>query len=500
MLNYLLYDLDTDEDDEYIYIIEDSDMDLGLIEAVERNLYQFMEIVTDYLDWHFEKMREPAYKDPVIGEGRKPVDVKKRSLFERILRLFGINKDKKPEKAPEPVKAEETVKDEAVKDDATVIAEPAPYTLDDTDETTTTPISAVPRDASSDYSLDGDKVVETVEETATPAEEVTGKPEDNPDDDITVSAEEGDYIHIDGTDIFDEEGTYADTEWLEESFKAVGITPLEKTRYQEECYLKFGFDEIDKRLQLLEVRNYLRVRGFSNNILTQARKRDVLEKKPLDFSSGMLCDFCGQPLSGISYEKIIDGRTRCNICSSTAITSVEEFRGIFFNVLGMMEGLYDIHFRVPISVKMTDAHTIAKGAGSVYRPTNAAVRVLGYAQRKGENYNLFVENGSPYLAGVDLIVHELTHIWQFLNWNDRDIKRRYGKAGSLAVYEGMAMWASIQYLYQIGETYYAELQEAVAEQRNDAYGEGMKLFREKYPFVKDSSLLKYSPFSTYPPL
>ena len=68
------------------------------------------------------------------------------------------------------------------------------------------------------------------------------------------------------------------------------------------------------------------------------------------------------------------------------------------------------------------------------------------------------------------------------------------------VYEGMAMWASIQYLYQIGETFYAAEQEALAESRQDVYGVGFRLYRERYPFVKDSSILKYTPFSYFPTL
>ena len=35
---------------------EDSEIDLGLIEAVEKNLMKLMEIVTDFLEWHFEKV------------------------------------------------------------------------------------------------------------------------------------------------------------------------------------------------------------------------------------------------------------------------------------------------------------------------------------------------------------------------------------------------------------------------------------------------------------
>jgi len=454
MTNYLVYEFDTASDDEYIYIIEDSDMDLGLLEAIDRNLDKLMEILTDYIDWHFEKMREPEHEDPILGKKREIMteEEKRLSLFarmaDRIRKLFGMQKEDPAPVVEKPPEVEEKTEE----------AEEPP-----------SPLSTGESENAS-YSLG-----------------------DNPEDKKTDSNSEITEPY------FTDEITADDNEWPEASFKEAGIVPIGKTRYQQECYLKFGFEKIDRRIRLVDVRNYLQTRGCGNSSLTLARKRDILAKKPLDVESSISCDFCGQPLTGVSYEKITDGRLRCNSCSLNAITSVEEFRELFYKVMGMMEGQFNISFKVPINIKMTDARTIAKGAGSVYKPTQASIRVLGYAQKKGGNYSLFFENGSPYLAAIDLIVHEMTHIWQFVNWDSAQIKEMY-KADTEAVYEGMAMWAAIQHLYQIGETYYAELQESIAEKRDDAYGKGLRAFRERYPFVKDSSMLKFSPFSTFPPL
>ena len=43
-------------DPDAIYIIEDSQLDLGLLVAVERNLDRIFTIIRDYLDWHFEEL------------------------------------------------------------------------------------------------------------------------------------------------------------------------------------------------------------------------------------------------------------------------------------------------------------------------------------------------------------------------------------------------------------------------------------------------------------
>ena len=104
-------------------------------------------------------------------------------------------------------------------------------------------------------------------------------------------------------------------------------------------------------------------------------------------------------------------------------------------------------------------------------------------------------------TAIQTIVHELTHIWQYKNWNQNEIKRLYNNPGIRdIVYEGMAEWVSIQYLYLIGEKSYAQKQELMECARDDIYGYGMNMYRDKYPFIKDSSLISYSPFMQFPPL
>ena len=250
------------------------------------------------------------------------------------------------------------------------------------------------------------------------------------------------------------------------------------------------------------------MRGWSNNDLTKARKRTELEDSLLDLNAENFCDFCGIPLTGVSYEKLADGRTRCNDCSMTAINEVAEFKTLFRNAEMMMENTFSITIPVSIAVKTTDARTIAKHTGQVFKPsTKVAARVLGFAQRKGGKYTLFVENGSPRLAAIDTTIHELTHIWQYLNWNDGQILRiyrqrkpEYTKMARDIVYEGMAMWSAIQMLYAMGETYYAQQQEQLAVARNDIYGIGFRLYRDRYDLARNGDAPALTPFASFPPL
>ena len=535
MLNYMVHELQGDIEEEYIYIVEDSDMDLGLLEAIEKNFMRFLEILTDFIMWHFEKMREPAYKDPVKKEIVMPEDIKRKKgvarLIERIAKIFGVKKEEAVE-IEEPIapeasaETEETVKEE--KEEQKVAEE---YTLEESEEKETEEVpeeafEANPEEAETEVSDEEPEISETESESSeteseaaeeeAPEISLETEEEEHPEAELETIEEEfeeeeisddgfqddTDEVNIDGTDIFDEESNSEHDDYFEECFNALGINDRAPTRYQKECYMKFGFDEIDKRINLDGVRKYLNTRGFGKGDLTKARKREDFDDTVLDLQSENRCDFCGMPISGVSYERINDGRIRCNDCSATAVNTVEEFREIFRHILNTMQSFYGIEFKVGVGVRMTDAREIARGIGKVFRPsTEYAERVLGYAQRRRGTYRVLVENGSPRLAMVNTMVHEMTHIWQYINWNDKRIKEIYGDGTNRdIVYEGMAMWASIQYLYMIGESSYAMMQEFIAEQRKDVYGVGFRYFREKYPFVKDSAIIKVSPFTVFPPL
>jgi len=486
---------------------------------------RFMEIIADFLEWHFEKMREPASKDPIpvkisVAEAEEK---KRRSLIvrmlDRIRKLFGGKKEENvqvgesetPKGTP---KQEATNAPQPSAPEADTAAPPPSYELgsEEPGQADGTAGDVAPMETGErDYAL-GSENSSADQDTVNPTRgaQLGTKPiGPHPEDEFEPSDQEDpDLVHIDGTDIFDNEGMLEDNDYLELSFQEIGLTPLTKTRYQRECYLKYGFEEIDGRIRVEDVRRYLRVRGWSNNALTLARKRNVLVKTLLDTDTENCCDFCGLPLSGVSYDRLNDGRVRCNDCTSSAVSTLEEFQELFYRCLELMEDFYSVRFKVPIRVRSTDAKEVAKRAGMVFRPsTGYAARVLGFAQRQHGRYSLVIENGSPRLATISTTVHELTHIWQYLNWSDKEFAQAYGmnakactgKARDI-VYEGMAMWAEIQYLYQIGETHYATQQEAMAASRQDVYGMGFRIFRDHYPLVKDSSMLKVTPFRSFPPV
>lgn len=537
MLNYMMYELEGNVEDDYIYIVEDSNLDLGLLEAIEKNFMQFMDIITDYLFWHFDKMREVPMKDPEIHTVEFPeVDLKKRKKFtelaKRVKKLFGGKKEdsvafedidtienkKRTEEAEiAGVNAEVSKDDVALSKEFEGLELEVPKKPEDSSENASDDMVVYAEEATEENNLevnaDSDESVELTKSVGDDVSEpevmfTPEKASEISNSEVEQDEEAEDYnapvdvVAVDGTDIFDQGDSPEIDEYFEECFTEMGIIPIMKSRYQNECFLKFGFNEIDKRIRLEETKTYLTSRGFSNNSLTKARVRDGLEPGVLDIEAVNHCDFCGIPISGVSYQRLTDGRIRCNDCGATSITDVEEFKKIFGQVFEMVQNFYGIDYKAPINVKTTDAQTIAKGAGSVYTPTTeVSSRVLGYAMKKGDVFSIVVENGSPRLATIDNMVHELTHIWQYLHWDERKIEEAYpDPAKRDVVYEGMAVWSSIQYLYLIGENSYAMQMELLQSKRTDAYGIGFNMYREKYPLIKDSSLVRYSPFTIFPPL
>ena len=93
----LTYSLAMDEeqpDEKCIYIIEDSQLDIGLLVAVERNVNRILQIVADYLSWNDEKIEE-SMREPEEKKAAAPFDVyeeppapKKKGFFGKIKSLF----------------------------------------------------------------------------------------------------------------------------------------------------------------------------------------------------------------------------------------------------------------------------------------------------------------------------------------------------------------------------------------------------------------------------
>ena len=502
----LMYGFSGDTEDECIYIIEDSEIDLGLIVSVERNLRRFFEIITETLTWHTEKMHETPAEEPDtsdfkpeftdLGAQKKTVKEKIKDFFKRFSRKKKKDEEEKTE-APAPAEtfedpfAEGTVTDQPPEDESFV---------ESPENAEAEEVAEEPAEATEEVA---EEATEAVEETA----EATETTEETAEEDAMPALHSKTSAPLRFRNEEEGEGEESDlaTADVQGEDEVLVDTDENLTEYQRNCYLKYGYDVICGGLDIEGTIEYLSGYDFNKNPLQQARTGAELAEEyaktydPKKYGAH-LCDFCGVELVGGEYEVLRDGRERCNRCSMTAIRTGDEFKELYKNVLRNMETFYGIKLNVAIKVRMTDAGKIARHFGEKFVATPGFDgRTLGFAQKDKTGYCIYIENGSPKLAATATLAHELTHIWQYLNWDDKVINATYGRNNSLEVYEGMAKWAEIQYLIMLNEIPYAKRQEITTRLRPDAYGQGFIKYAEKYPLTYLPKVGN-SPFKENPPL
>lgn len=462
-----------------IYIIEDSQLDLGLTVAVERNLQRIFSIIHDYLDWHMETLEKslnppPDPQPPIVFTGPENVEEPKKKGIKGLFSVIGRGFKKLLDKIKgwfkkNPKKGEKPVGEDWPSDE----------------NPTDTPTSP------------------KVEET--PTEEVV-VPEDKNDDVAT----EGDSVEADGAY---EDGVVKETVETTELPFANEISystendrvvrtgfSTERRPYHERYYMLYGKECEPMFIDLSGTLNYLSEMGVQHNSLKQAREgKKITEYIDATYKPGKpdarYCDFCGTEIFGVEYETLADGRDRCLNCGRTAIKTGEEFRKIFEDVKRNMESFFGIRINAGIKVEMVNSKTLHKRLGKAFIPTpKSDARVLGVAISDKNGYTLLVENGSPRMASMLTMAHELTHIWQYINWNDKAIRKKYGKKMRLEIYEGMAKWVEIQYAYLINEPATAKREEIITSYRDDEYGHGFLRYRANYPFSLGTVITKMTPF------
>ena len=441
-----------------IYIVEDSRLDLGLVQAVDRNLKRIFEIMCDWINWHKEALEisinPPAEDEPMFeiepqeenSETEEPPKKKKgifRRIWEKIKSIFKRKKKKQTEPDEEQTETDEE-----------------------------NGLSSV--------------ISNQTENSDVPVDDNSDK-ETSPQDNESEDAQE-EEITFEGED----EVAHSPEENSEES--------LCRQPYYKRHYLLFGGIE-SPVISIDETVEFLQANDFGNNSLEQARKgidfaEELAGKYRPDKEESHFCDFCGVELVGTEYEVLSDGRERCMMCGRTAVKTTEEFISIFRTALRNLEAFFGIRINTSIKVKMVNAGELAKNAKSSFIPTKGFdARAVGVAIKDSSGYTICIENGTPRISAMLTIVHELTHIWQYLNWNDSSLAGIYGKDKLLEIYEGMAKWVEIQYAYLINEKEIAIREEISTSLRNDEYGRGFLMYRNKYSFSKGTFITKATPFT-----
>lgn len=73
--------------------------------------------------------------------------------------------------------------------------------------------------------------------------------------------------------------------------------------------------------------------------------------------------------------------------------------------------------------------------------------------------------------------------------------RKCSRNKRLLIYEGMAKWVEIQFLYLIGEKNVAKREELITRNREDEYGIGFRLYEDRYPLTREAMACDETPFT-----
>jgi hypothetical protein len=251
---------------------------------------------------------------------------------------------------------------------------------------------------------------------------------------------------------------------------------------------------LDATTQYLEeTEKYLTEQGFGNNYLKQTReigKYKKLKWYNYRFEAGThYCDFCGAALEG-QFDLLDDGRERCAECSKEAITKLKDFKKLYKKTRKEMEKIFGIKLKAKIKIKTCNAAKIAEELGETFTPTpRYDGRTLGFAYRYGGANDIYIENGAPAVETAKTLVHEMTYIWQYANLPDL-----FEGGKDLVSTEGMAVWAEVQYLTSMGMKERAEAYVHNRLRQNNEYGNGLRVYLEKFPIKDKKEVHSKTPF------
>lgn len=283
------------------------------------------------------------------------------------------------------------------------------------------------------------------------------------------------------------------------------LPEVQAVPYHERYYLKYREGKRNADLDLDGTRSFLQEIGFDGGELRQAREgkncAENLRNTDKNKNNQMFCSYCGGELSGVEFFRLPDGRMRCNTCSNTVVKSKAEVEALCKRVIENIDSFFGARIDVPVSIEVTDERKLKKKLGIPLDTRDSqSMLILGVAVNKKQKYSIILENGAPRISLIATFAHELTHIWQYTHWDNNKNLKKCPKSKRLLIYEGMAKWVEIQYLYLVGETTVAKREEYITRNRQDEYGIGFCLYEDRYPLTREAMFCEETPFTpnSYP--
>ena len=321
---------------------------------------------------------------------------------------------------------------------------------------------------------------------------------------------------LEETDLCEPESETTEEETPAEDFSPTPSEDEEKTSeptevlpkklpYHERYYLQYHTKDALPDLDFEATRGFLNGIGFDGGELKQAREgKNFFENFGENQNSKpghMYCSYCGNKISGVEFSRLSDGRLRCTTCSNSVVKTKAEAEEIYKRVLSNLENFFGATINVPVDIEILDEIRLKRKIGvPLGTRDDQSVLILGVAVNKKNSYKILLENGVPRISLIATFAHELTHIWQYTHWDNNKGFKKCPACNRLIVYEGMAKWVEIQYLYLIGEAAVARREEQITRKRQDEYGIGFCIYEDRYPITREAMVCEETPFTpnSYP--
>ena len=349
------------------------------------------------------------------------------------------------------------------------------------------------------------ETVSEAEETAAPVMEDELHSEAPAEQEVIQQESESEVpVQEQDADVNAEEAAAAEADASAQEEAAPAEEPSEQPSgvvyYHDRYYLRYHEGKRTSPMDLQGTRSFLQTIGFDGGALRQAREgtgySEIFRNAEKSGGSQVYCSYCGTEISGVEFYHLPDGRVRCTGCSNSQIKTKAEAEALCARVIANMEKFFGASINVHVKVEMMDELKLKRKSGIPLGTKDAqSVLILGVAINKKNDYTIYLENGAPRIAVIATFAHELTHIWQYTHWDVNKGLRQCSAANRLVIYEGMAKWAEIQYLYLVGETNVAKREEYITRKREDPYGIGFRLYEEYYPLTRDTMNCGSTPFT-----
>ena len=237
-------------------------------------------------------------------------------------------------------------------------------------------------------------------------------------------------------------------------------------------YLYFGGDTVPRALDLDGVRAILRQ-------MEQTSPTETIQ--PDEPPLAEVCYFCHKSLHNCEHVVLYGDngkkdRMVCMDCSKRLLNKRSQLMPLYQRAREYLEGTCGVKLPKHLNVRFASASTMTKRMNRNLRK----MRIIGLAESLTKT--VWVERDCPEEYILRILVHELTHFWQFDNlvWK-KDVTPM----------EGHASYMEVQYLRYLGFDALADETHAGLMGRDDPYGRGYRMLRKAMENRLDDDIFAY---------